>query len=84
MAEHAGEKLIKSPSEPVRPRLRTIPVSIRLPEDIVKELPYIAVYNHKTSTADIMREWIVKAAATDINKASYQKFKTQIREAVQR
>ncbi len=46
--------------ESIKPqRLERIPISIRLPIDIVKELPFIAVFNHKSSTSELMREWIV-------------------------
>lgn len=60
------------------PKLERIPVSIRLPVDIVKELPFIAVYNHKTSTAEQIREWIVQEASAVMNKASYTKYKQQV------
>lgn len=60
------------------PKLGRIPISLRVPEDIVKELPYIAVFNRKTSTLELVREWIVTEASENINMARYQKFKQQI------
>lgn len=69
---------LPSEQQTKRPKLSSIPTTIRLPEDIVRELPYIAVFNHKTSTADQVREWIVQEASKVLNTARYQKFKNQM------
>ena len=60
------------------PKLIRIPTSVRIPEDIKKELPYIAVFNHKTSTAEQVREWIIDGASKVMNTARYEKFKKQM------
>ncbi len=71
--------------ESIKPqRLERIPISIRLPIDIVKELPFIAVFNHKSSTSELMREWIVQEASSIMNKSAYTKYKQDIIEAHER
>ena len=60
-----------------------MPMSLRLPEDILRELPYIAVFYHKTSSADLLREWIVKEAGATMNKPGYIKFKAQMQKTVE-
>ncbi len=63
------------------PKLTKIPTSVRIPEDIKKELPYIAVFNHKTNTAEQIREYIIEGATKVMNTARYEKFKKQMKKA---
>lgn len=72
------------PSPSLAPKLTLIPRSVKLPEDIETELPYMAVYYHKTTVSDLIREWIVDNAGATMNKASYQKFRAQLKKLPER
>lgn len=64
--------------------LGATPFSVRLPKDIESELSLIAMFNHKLSPSEQMREWVVNAAMQVMQTAKYQKFKIQMQKNLQK
>jgi hypothetical protein len=82
MSEIPGEKAQmqgEGEGEGQIPKLFLVTKCIKLPVDILNELPYIALFYHRATVSDLLRSWIVESASATINKPSYQKFRSQVR-----
>src|SRR5579875_2337045 len=73
MSEIPGEKAQmqgEGEGEGQIPKLFLVTKCIKLPVDILNELPYIALFYHRATVSDLLRSWIVESASATINKPS--------------
>src|SRR5579875_797371 len=70
MSEIPGEKAQmqgEGEGEGQIPKLFLVTKCIKLPVDILNELPYIALFYHRATVSDLLRSWIVESASDDQN-----------------